>query len=195
MYRTIIPVEQNIIPLSGFPDRLTNRIITFIEIVYGTETLDENLRFIADSLGGDGEPAEIIERYLLKDFFPDHCKIYHKRPVYWMFDSGRKCHFKALCYMHRWSSEVPLILREKYVLPYMDELQVLSDKTMTELKETPSAEKPKIKRKIAKYTAQYEEMRLFAEKLFSHNEDIELDDGVKVNYNKFEDVLEKIKYQ
>ena len=193
-YSTIIPVETNIIPVSGFSGSLAERITDFVEKVYGAETLYENLRFIASALGGEGEPNEVIEKYLLKEFFPDHCKVYHKRPIYWMFDSGRKCHFKALCYMHRWSGDVPLLFREKYVEPYMAELLRLLEETRAVLKNVPSAEKPKIKRKIAKFEAQYEEMRQFAERLSAHDEDIDLDDGVKVNYGKFEDVLEKLKY-
>lgn len=193
-YSTIIPSAINIIPLSpSFPDNLSSRIIRFIEKVYGSDTLEENLEYIASVLGYEGHPGEVIDKYLLKDFFPDHCKIYHRRPIYWMFDSGRKCHFKALCYMHRWNPEVPFLLCERYVSPYMSEIQKLSEETAEGLKAVPSAEKPKMKRRLAKYESQLEELRVFAKKLSAHTEDIDLDDGVKVNYSKFEDVLEKIK--
>ena len=110
-----------------------------------------------------------------------------------MFDSGRKCHFKSICYMHRWNLEIPSLLRDKYVIPYMSGIQKLSNETAALLNTVQSAEKPKIKRRIAKYESQLEELRVFAEKLSAHTEDIDLDDGVKVNYGKFEDVLEKIK--
>lgn len=186
-YRTVIPVTDNIITI---PD-LTSRIIDFVEKVYGGETLDENLQFIANALG-DGQPAEVIEKYLLKEFFPDHCKVYHKRPIYWMFDSGRKCHFKALCYMHRWNSGIPSLLREKHVLPHIAELLELSAKTADDLKTALPSDKPRLKRHMTKLSGQCEELSAFAQRLAAHSEDIDLDDGVKVNYAKFEDVLEKI---
>lgn len=193
-YRTVIPAADNIVPIGRqYKNDLTSRIADFVEKVYGSETLAENLQFIAFALGGDGEPLDVIEKYLLKEFFPDHCRVYKKRPIYWMFDSGKKCHLKAVTYMHRWSGEVPQILRERYVLPYMAQLREMSAAIESELKTAPSADKPRLKRRYAKYGLQYEELRVFAEKLNAHTENIDLDDGVKVNYGKFEDVLEKIK--
>ena len=189
IYRTIIPVSENILSIS----ELSCHVCEFVEKVYGSETLDENLRFIASALGGDGEPMEIIEKYLLKEFFPDHCKIYHKRPIYWMFDSGRKCHLKALCYMHRWNGDIPSILSDKYVSPRIADIKQQLRQTADELKTAQSTDKPRLKRRIQKFEGQIEELTAFSCKLTAHHEDIDLDDGVKVNYEKFSDVLEKIK--
>ena len=95
---------DNIIPISDdeyFEDDIVGRFVEFVRIVYGTETLDENLQFIADALGGKGTPKEVIRNYFLTKFYADHCKMYQKRPIYWLFDSGKKNGFKCLIYMHR----------------------------------------------------------------------------------------------
>ena len=82
------------------------RFIDFVRTVYGADTLDENLKFIADALGGKGTPQEVIRSYFLNDFYADHCKIYQKRPIYWLFDSGKKNGFKCLIYLHRYRPEL-----------------------------------------------------------------------------------------
>ena len=117
-YRTILPVDDNILILGenpDFPHDLTSLRITFIRKVYGAETLEENLRFMADALGGEGTSTEIIRNYLLSEFYADHCRTYQKRPVYWLFDSGKKHCFRALVYLHRWNAETLTVLRERYV--------------------------------------------------------------------------------
>ena len=87
-----MPDEDNIIPICDdeyFTDDIVGRFVEFVEAVYGTDTLDENLKFIADALGGKGQPKDVIRNYFLSDFYSDHCKIYQKRPIYWLFDSGK----------------------------------------------------------------------------------------------------------
>lgn len=106
-YKTIIPDSDNIIPICDdeyFDDDITGRFVEFVRKVYGDDTLEENLKFVADALGGKGTPREVIRSYFLNDFYSDHLKTYQKRPIYWLFDSGKKNGFKALCYIWQSSS-------------------------------------------------------------------------------------------
>ena len=99
------PDKDGILPITDdeyFEDDIVTLFVNFIETVYGHDTLEENLKFIADALGKKGSPREAIRNYFLNDFFADHCKIYQKRPIYWLFDSGKKNGFKCLIYMHRY---------------------------------------------------------------------------------------------
>ena len=100
--------KDNIIPICDdeyFEDDIVGLFVEFVKSVYGAETLDENLKFIADALGGKGQPKDVIRNYFLNNFYADHCKIYQKRPIYWLFDSGKKNGFKALIYMHRYQPD------------------------------------------------------------------------------------------
>lgn len=104
MYASFAADKDNIIPICDdeyFEDDIVGLFVEFVKTVYGADTLDENLKFIADALGGKGQPKDVIRNYFLSDFYSDHCKIYQKRPIYWLFDSGKKNGFKALIYMHR----------------------------------------------------------------------------------------------
>ena len=117
-YQTIIPDADNILPICDddyFEDDLTGKFVDFVRVVYGEDTLEENLKFIADALGGKGSPREVIRSYFLNDFFADHCKTYQKRPIYWLFDSGKKNGFKALIYMHRYQPDTIARIRTDYV--------------------------------------------------------------------------------
>ena len=117
-YSTFAADKDNIIPISDdeyFEDDIVGRFVKFVEIVYGKDTLDENLKFIADALGGKGQPKDVIRNYFLNDFYSDHCKIYQKRPIYWLFDSGKKNGFKALIYMHRYQPDTIARIRTDYV--------------------------------------------------------------------------------
>ena len=198
-YQTIIPDADNILPICDdeyFDDDLLGKIVNFVEVVYGKETLEENLRFIADALGGKGLAREVIRNYLLNDFYADHLKIYQKRPIYWQFSSGKKNGFKALIYMHRYQPDLLARMRTDYVHEqqerYRTQLTMLEDAVMT----AEPSEKVKLNKQIAKLKDQVLEIGQFEEKIH-HLADrmiaIDLDDGVKVNYAKFESVLEKIK--
>lgn len=117
-YKTIVPDSDNIIPICDdeyFDDDITGRFVEFVRKVYGDDTLEENLKFVADALGGKGTPREAIRNYFLSEFYKDHCKTYQKRPIYWLFDSGKKNGFKALCYMHRYRRDLLARLRTDYV--------------------------------------------------------------------------------
>lgn len=114
-YKTIIPVKDNVLPICDddyLESDLTGKIVDFVKTVYGEDTLEENLKFIADALGTKGAtPREVIRNYLLTGFYADHCKIYQKRPIYWLFSSGKKHGFKALVYMHRWEKTTVATVR------------------------------------------------------------------------------------
>ena len=198
-YQTIIPDADNILPICDdeyFDEDLLGKIVKFVEVVYGKETLEENLRFIADALGGKGTPREVIRNYLLNGFYADHLKTYQKRPIYWQFSSGKKNGFKALIYMHRYQPDLLARMRTDYVHEqqerYRTQLTMLEDAARAA---SPS-ERVKINKQIAKIKDQSLEIGQFEEKIH-HLADqmiaIDLDDGVKVNYAKFQDVLEKIK--
>ena len=197
-YKTVVPDSDNIIPICDdeyFDDDITGRFVEFVRKVYGDDTLEENLTFVADALGGKGTPREVIRSYFLNDFYADHLKTYQKRPIYWLFDSGKKNGFKALCYMHRYQRDLLARLRTDYVHEqqerYRTQLQMLEESAQTA---TPS-EKVKLNKQIAKLKDQSLEIQKYEEKIH-HLADqmivIDLDDGVKVNYAKFEGVLTKI---
>ena len=197
---TLFPADKdNIIPICDddyFDDDITGRFIKWVETVYGKETLEENLKFIADALGGKGTPRDVIRSYFLNDFYADHLKIYQKRPIYWLFDSGKKNGFKALIYMHRYQPDTIARMRTDYVHEqqerYRTQIQMLEETVQS----AAASERVKLSKQLTKLKEQALEIRQYEEKIH-HLADqmipIDLDDGVKVNYAKFEDVLAKIK--
>lgn len=198
-YKTIIPVKDNVLPICDddyLPTDLTGLIVDFVAKAYGEDTLDENLKFIADALGGKGTPREVIRSYLLNCFYADHCKIYQKRPIYWLFSSGKKNGFKALVYMHRWERTTVATVRTDYVHElqerYRTQLSLLSE----QIDSVAQSDRVKLKKRQEKLTAQLTEINTYEEKVHHLADmmiDIDLDDGVKVNYAKFADILERIK--
>ena len=138
-YQTIIPVSDNILTISqdgAFDNDIVDKFINFIELVYGKETLEDNLQFIADAIEINGSPRQAIREYFLTDFYKDHCKMYKKRPIYWLFDSGKKNGFKALIYLHRYNSNLLPTLISSYaqkdegLADYKNKLQKLADKNI-----------------------------------------------------------------
>ena len=198
-YKTIIPVKDNVLPICDddyLPTDLTGLIVDFVAKAYGEDTLDENLKFIADALGGKGTPREVIRSYLRNGFYADHCKIYQKRPIYWLFSSGKKNGFKALVYMHRWERTTVATVRTDYVHElqerYRTQLSLLSE----QIDSVAQSDRVKLKKRQEKLTAQLTEINTYEEKVHHLADmmiDIDLDDGVKVNYAKFADILERIK--
>lgn len=199
-YKTIIPDKDNVVPICDdnyFEDDLIARIIDFVAKVYGEDTLEENLKFIANALAVKGaNPREVIRNYLLTGFYADHCKIYQKRPIYWLFSSGKKHGFKALVYMHRWKKTTIATVRTDYVHElqerYRTQLSLLAD----QMQSAAASDHVKLKKRQEKLTAQLTEINAYEEKVHHLADmmiDIDLDDGVKVNYAKFADILEKIK--
>ena len=195
------PVDKdNIIPIYDDPDYsendLANQFVMWIKTVYGKDTLDENLKFIANALGGKGQPKEIIRNYFLNDFYADHCKIYQKRPIYWLFDSGKKNGFKALIYMHRYQPDTIARIRTDYVHEQQARYRTAIADLENRIANASSSERVKLNKALMKLKDQDTELRTYEEKIH-HLADqmiaIDLDDGVKVNYAKFQDVLAKIK--
>lgn len=199
-YQSFIPDKDNIIPICDdeyFEDDIVGRFIKFIEVVYGESTLDENLSFIASALGGKGNPREVIRSYFLNDFYNDHCKIYQKRPIYWLFDSGKKNGFKALMYIHRYQPDLIARLRTDYVHETQSRLNHSIDMINTQLDgDLSTSEKVRLNKELTKFKAQAEEVKKY-EEIVHHwadkMEPMDLDDGVKVNYEKFKELLSKIK--
>ena len=197
-YTTFKPDKDAIIPICDdyyFDDDIVGRFVEFVKVVYGEDTLEENLQFIADALGGKGTAREIIRKYFIKDFYKDHLKVYQKRPIYWLFSSGKKNGFKALIYMHRYQPDMLARMRTDYVHEqqerYRTQLQLLEEQAE---KAAPS-ERVKINKQINKLKDQALEIQQYEEKIHHLADqmiEIDLDDGVKVNYAKFQDVLAKI---
>ena len=197
-YRTFVPDKDNVLPICDdeyFDDDILGRFVEFVRVVYGTEILEENLKFIADALGGKGTPREVIRNYFLNDFYKDHCKTYQKRPIYWLFDSGKKNGFKALIYMHRYSRDLLAKLRTDYVHEQQERYRTQLSHIVSALNNATGAERAKLLKQQNKLTEQLKEITVFEEKvhhLADQNIEIDLDDGVKKNYEIFADVLAKI---
>ena len=191
--------KDNIIPICDdeyFEDDIVGLFVKFVKTVYGAETLDENLKFIADALGGKGQPKDVIRNYFLNDFYADHCKIYQKRPIYWLFDSGKKNGFKALIYMHRYQPDTIARIRTDYVHEQQARYRTAIADLEQRIANASTGERVKLNKKLTALQAQDTEIRTYEEKIH-HLADqmisIDLDDGVKKNYAIFQDVLAKIK--
>ncbi len=196
---SFLPDENNVLPVTDdeyFSDDVVARFVDFVRVAYGAETLEENLRFVADALGGKGTPREVIRAYFLKDFYADHCQTYKKRPIYWLFDSGKKCGFRCLVYMHRYRPDLIARIRTEYVLPqqerYRARLARIEDSAAIaegRQKAALAKEKKRVSDQAAELAAYEEKIHHLADQMIA----IDLDDGVKVNYAKFADVLAKVK--
>ena len=191
-YSTFIPDDDNCIPITDeafFEDDIVGRFVEFVRVVYGGDTLEENLKFVADALGSKGKTSrEVIRNYFLSDFMKDHMKVYHKLPIYWQFDSGKQNGFKALVYMHRWNADTIGNMRVEYLhkmqrvyeseIARMQEIIDSSDKG----REISAAEKRK--NKLMKQLKETKDYDARIAHLALSRIDIDLDDGVKVNYEK-----------
>ena len=193
-YKTFLPDVDGIIPITDeeyLGDDIVTRLSDWLKIVYGEDTLEENLDFIAKALGNRGNSSrEIIRNYFLKDFFKDHCKIYQKRPIYWLFDSGKQNGFKALIYLHRSTPDTIGNLRVDYLHKmqrvYESEIGRMQDMIdhSTNAREVAAATKRKEKlQKQLKECRDYDEM--IAHLALSRIE-LDLDDGVKANYRNMQ---------
>ena len=198
-YASFAADKDNIIPICDdeyFEDDIVGLFVEFVKTVYGADSLDENLKFIADALGGKGQPKDVIRNYFLSDFYSDHCKIYQKRPIYWLFDSGKKNGFKALIYMHRYQPDTIARIRTDYVHEQQARYRTAIADLEQRIANVSTSERVKLKKKLTTLQAQDTEIRTYEEKIH-HLADqmisIDLDDGVKKNYAIFQDVLAKIK--
>lgn len=201
-YKIFSVDEDNIIPITDeayFGDDIVERFKKFIKVVYGDNTFNENMDFIAETLGKKGTETteDTIRRYFLNDFFNDHVKIYQKRPIYWLFDSGKKNGFKVLIYMHRFNEN----LIPKVRLDYLHRVQTTYEKLLSDVNyklttDLSLSDKKAAQNRQADLNAKLNEIKEYDEKIAhiaNQRINIDLDDGVKVNYDKFKDILAKIK--
>ena len=191
-YTSFIPNQENIILITEdeyFTDDVLNRFVEFLRVVYGEETLEENLDFIANALGNKGNTSrEVIRNYFIKDFYKDHCKTYQKRPIYWQFDSGKQNGFKALIYMHRYNADTIGNLR----IDYLHRLQKVYESEIARMQDivdnsNNAKESTAAAKRRDKLVKQLQETKDYDQKI-AHlalaRTEIDLDDGVKVNYEK-----------
>ena len=168
----------------------------FVEVAFGKDTLEDNLRFIADNLSGKGSAREVIRNYFINEFYLDHLKTYQKRPIYWLFDSGKKNGFKCLVYIHRYQSDTIARIRTDYVHEQQARYRTAISDIMKRINTATSSERVKLSKRLDVLQSQAEEVRVFEEKIH-HIADqminINLDDGIKHNYGIFKEVLAKIK--
>lgn len=194
--------SDNIIPITDetyFDDDIVQRFRKFMEVSFGKETLNENLDFIAEALGKKGTETseETIRRYFVNDFFNDHVKMYQKRPIYWLLDSGKKNGFKALIYMHRYNEN----LIPKARLDYLHKVQTTYEKLLSDVNyklttDLSMTDKKDAQKRQSDLNAKLQEIKEYDEKIAhiaNQRISIDLDDGVKINYEKFKDILAKIK--
>ncbi|MGM7761111.1 BREX-1 system adenine-specific DNA-methyltransferase PglX [Yersinia enterocolitica] len=206
-YKTFPADEDGILPLMDsdwFDDDVTARVKEFVRTVWGEEHLQENLDFIAESLclyaikPKKGESSlDTIRRYLSTQFWKDHMKMYKKRPIYWLFSSGKEKAFECLVYLHRYNDATLSRMRTEYVVPLLARYQGNIDLVSDQLKSAESgAATTRLKKELDGLSKKFNELRNFDDRL-RHYADrritIDLDDGVKVNYGKFGDLLADVK--
>lgn len=199
-YKTFPADKDAIIPVCDreyFEDDIVTRFADFVKAVYGAENLEKNLKFISRALGGKEEnPRKVIREYFIKDFFADHCKIYQKRPIYWLFDSGKKNAFKALIYIHRYKPDTIARLRTGYLHEVQAKYAADAESLEKALTAGTGGNQTQMKKELSALKAKQEEMHVFEEKIHHYADiriSIDLDDGVKHNYALFADVLAKLK--
>ena len=191
-YQTFIPDADNVIPIADeeyLEDDIVGLFVKFVKVVYGEKSLEQNLTFIADALAGKGKSSrEVIRNYFLKDFFKDHCKMYQKRPIYWLYDSGKQNGFKALVYLHRMDENTTGRVRADY-LHRMEQIYTGEIARMQDtIDHSQSAHEVSVaEKRMEKLKKQVKECQDYDAKLGHLALDqikLDLDDGVKVNYRK-----------
>ena len=202
-YETFRADDDGIIPLLetdwGIRDDATNRIVEFIGVAWPKEHLEENLKFIADSLGpANGEqPRETIRRYLATGFYKHHLSMYKKRPIYWLFSSGKHRAFQCLVYLHRYHESTLSRMRTEYVIPLQGKISSRIGQLADDIAAASStSHRKKLEKERDTLVKQQAELRTFDEKLRHYADkriSLDLDDGVKINYGKFGDLLAEVK--
>ena len=201
-YQTFPADADGIIPLTEmhwFEDDATHRIQEFLTAVWGKDTLDANMQWLAESLDKKAsETAEdTIRRYLASKFYKDHMQTYKKRPIYWLFSSGKQGAFQALVYLHRYNESTLARMRTEYVMPLISKMAAMVNSLQSEIENSDSAAEIKRKEKeLQNLHKQQAELSSFEEKLRHYADQrisLDLDDGVKVNYGKFGDLLAEVK--
>ena len=206
-YQTFPADDDGIIPLASeewlFDDDATTLFKEFVKTVWGHEHLNENLEFVAESLclhtlkPKKGEGAmDTLRRYFSTQFFKDHCKTYKKRPIYWLFSSGKEKAFECLVYLHRYNEGTLSRMRTEYVTPLMGKYEHMLNHLADKLVDATSSEKREIEKEQKSLTKKQAELRTFDEQLKHYAEmriSLDLDDGVKANYGKFGNLLADVK--
>jgi type II restriction/modification system DNA methylase subunit YeeA len=202
-YKTFQPDKDGIIPLTEtayFEDDVISRLQELLIIMFGEDTLAENLRWLAESLTmkSNETPTERLRRYFFDEFYDDHCKIYQKRPIYWMVESGSKKGFRALFYLHRYTPETLATMRFTYVQNLQEKLRQEQKRLEQDLinPDLSSAMKKRYEKQLKQIRAQQEELVEFDKKLAelaNQRIALDLDDGVVVNYEKLKTILAKIR--
>lgn len=197
-----IPDAYGIVPIvreDNFENDIVKRVVEFVKAVYGEATLEENLNFIAEGLGkkSNEDAKDIIRKYFIKDFYKDHLQRYKKRPIYWMMNSGKKDAFSSLIYLHRYEENSIGRVRADYLLPYqeiLDNQRAYYEKLNSNEKITPK-DKKNMDKRLKELDAELKELKDYANEV-KHIADqkisLDLDDGVKLNYEKFGRILKKI---
>jgi hypothetical protein len=205
-YQTFAADDDGIIPLTDqdwFKDDATNRFRDFVRTVWGEDNLQANLSFVAESLclgsltAKRGEQSmETIRRYLSNQFYKDHLKTYKKRPIYWLFSSGKQKAFDGLVYLHRYNDSTLPRMRTEYVTPLLGKYDAFADQLKKQLEDATTSEATSLKKELLALEKKQTELRTFDDNL-KHYADrrikLDLDDGVKVNYGKFGDLLAEVK--
>lgn len=195
-YVTYQPDEDGIVPIYsklGMQDGMTVRLINLIKLVYGDDTYRQNIDFIAEALGKKQNEAseETLNRYICDDFYFDHLKIYQKRPIYWMFSSGKNSGFKCLIYMHRYNEDTVARINAKYYLPESTRLKNELEEMVVAVESGEGRDKIRLEKERLKIAAAYNEAIEYGQ-ILDHIANqyikIDLDDGVKVNYEKFQNI-------
>ena len=204
-YGLYAPVSDNCIPITDdeyFENDIVTRFVEFIKQTFGEEDLEDNLKYIASVLGSNGTPRQVIRNYFLNDFFKDHCNTYQvtgsgKRPIYWQFDSGKNNGFKCLMYIHRYTPDQIAKIRTEYVLPLQSKYRNIIDMLEKQIEAaSTTADKVKLTKELSKIKDKALELKKYEEKIHhwaDKMETMDLDDGVKANYAKFQELLAKIK--
>jgi type II restriction/modification system DNA methylase subunit YeeA len=194
--------EDGIIPLTEsnwFADDGSSRFEKFLATAWPAEHLEENLKFVAESLGSrKGEsPRDTIRRYFAADFFKHHLSMYKRRPIYWLFSSGKQRAFQALVYLHRYNEGTLARMRTEYVIPLQGKITARIEQLAGDIASaTSSAFRSKLTKERDSLIKQQAELQTFDEKLRHYADlriSLDLDDGVKANYGKFGDLLAEVK--
>ena len=196
LHHKFVPDEDNIIPILDteyFEDDIVGRFVEFVKICFGEETLEENLDFIAGALNKKGKTnREIIRNYFLKDFFKDHVKTYQKCPIYWQFDSGKQDGFKCLIYIHRYDPGLVARIRTDYLHKTQKAIEenITNCNNTIENSEIKSEinKANKLKNKLIKQLEEIKEYDVILAHVANQKIEIDLDDGIKTNYKKFQNV-------
>lgn len=195
-----LPDRDAIVPITDdeyFTDDVVTRTVEFVKKVYGADTLEENLRFLANALGNKGDsPRDVLRNYYLNDFYRDHLKTYQKRPIYWQFDSGKQNGFKALVYLHRYDRDTVARVRTDYVHEIQERLRTQLEDARKTADSAEGRTRVNAVKRAQKLEKQMIEVNKY-EEIVHHYADmrvpLDLDDGVKVNYGKLAELLTKMK--